>query len=56
VYINTKQSCATGGEEKMMYNYDPLANAWTAISIKGNKLDGCGVTVCGGKLYITGKF
>nr|CAB3259972.1 kelch-like protein 24 [Phallusia mammillata] len=43
-----------GGTEKMMHICDPLNNSWSSTSVTGDKLENCGITVCGGKLYITG--
>jgi len=37
-----------------MYYYDPLTNVWISYAVEADMLENCGMTVCGGKLYVSG--
>ncbi|CAK8673497.1 unnamed protein product [Clavelina lepadiformis] len=43
-----------GGADKTVYSYDPLNDSWDTTLVDCDSLESCGMTVCGGKLYITG--
>lgn len=43
-----------GSVFKSINCYDPFLNEWTEYKVELERLDSCGVTACGGMLYITG--
>jgi len=43
-----------GSVFKSINCYDPFNNQWTEYKVELERLDSCGVTACGGMLYITG--
>ncbi|XP_039266429.1 kelch-like protein 24 isoform X2 [Styela clava] len=43
-----------GGTTKSIHCYDPLTDDWIKVVHTQEKQESCGMTVCGGKIYITG--
>lgn len=43
-----------GGTTKAIHCYDPLSDDWIRVVHTIDRQESCGVTVCGGKIYITG--
>lgn len=43
-----------GGTTKAIHCYDPLTDDWIKVVHTLDRQESCGMTVCGGKIYITG--
>lgn len=45
---------SAGGTAKAIHCYDPVTDDWISVVHTLDRQESCGMTVCGGKLYITG--
>ncbi|NXN95531.1 KLH35 protein, partial [Rhinopomastus cyanomelas] len=43
-----------GGLLSQIFSYDPRTDSWRAVAALPGPLESCGLTVCGGKIYVLG--